>query len=230
MGGENVKNTIVDKMLEFVAPHLCCGCNKTGSLLCEHCKYDIIKNSFTTCILCEGQHMGEVCSKTTLPYKKAWCVGPREDVLQRLIGSYKFQNMKAAARDLALLLDARLPTLPADTLLVPIPTAASHIRKRGYDHLLLIAQYLAGLRRLRVASQLLGRKETASQHGANRKDRIAQAATAFRLIGNVQPHIPYLVIDDVLTTGATIKSAGQLLADAGAQQLSLAIIARQPLD
>lgn len=230
MGGQNVKNTMVDKMLEFVAPHLCSGCEKVGTLLCSHCKYDIIKNSFNTCILCGGQHMAEACCESPHLYKNVWCVGPRVGALQRLIGGYKFQHMKSAARELASLLDARLPALSENTIIVPIPTAASHARERGYDHMLLIAQYLGQFRGLRVERRLLGRRETKTQHHANRKDRIEQAASAFQLIGEVGRDIPYLVLDDVLTTGATITEAGRLLMHAGAQNLSLAIIARQPLD
>lgn len=230
MGRQNVKNTMIDKMLEFVAPHLCSGCGKTGTLLCVNCKNDIINNPFTHCIVCGSAISSGICSSHSLAYKRAWVVGMRRGPLRRLIGGFKFRNMKAAAGYLAELLDERLPELSADTLLVPIPTAPSHIRERGYDHTLLVTQFLAARRGLAIEHQLLMRNETTTQHTASRKDRISQAVFAFRVKGVAHPDTPYVIIDDVFTTGSTIRQASQLLYDAGARRLSVAVIARQPID
>lgn len=229
MGGQNVKNTMIDKMLEFVAPHLCSGCGKTGSLLCDHCKYDIISQPFLGCVVCYRINSDGVCPRHLMSYKKAWVVGIRSGTLQRLIGSFKFQNMKAAAENLAVLLDNRLPDLPPDTVVVPIPTAPAHIRERGYDHMLLIARYFSMLRNLPLVS-LLGRANTATQHRANRAKRLEQAQSAFKVIGSIDPTATYLILDDVVTTGATIKEASQLLSEAGARSIFVGVLARQPLD
>jgi ComF family protein len=230
MGRQNVKNTIVDNVLEFVAPHLCSGCGKIGTLLCNNCKNDIIKNPLTTCISCGRADSEGICGTHHLPYQNAWIVGPRQGTLKRLIGGYKFQNMKAGARHLAELLDARLPVFDLDTVLVPIPTAASHVRERGYDHILLMTQYLAELRGLSIERKLLGRRETTAQHELSRKERLIQASSAFITNGVAREGVHYIVVDDVLTTGATILNATQLLRGVGATNLSVAVIARQPLD
>jgi len=226
---QNVKNTMIDKMLSVVAPHLCSRCGKVGSLLCDSCKYDIMKSSFVGCIVCGAPTAVGICQRHHISYQRAWVVGERKAVLQRLIGNYKFQNMKAAAETLADLLDERLPDLPIDTVIVPIPTASSHIRERGYDHLLLIAKYLA-LKRGVSIERLLGRANTATQHHANREKRIEQAQSAFRITGEVKPDQTYLLVDDVVTTGSTIDQASRLLAEAGARTIWVAAVARQPLD
>ncbi|MCK9623140.1 MAG: hypothetical protein M0R47_21720, partial [Methylobacter sp.] len=139
---------MIDKVLEFVAPHLCSGCGEIGTLLCGNCKNDIIKNLFTGCIVCREPNSNGICPSHKLSYKRAWVVGLRKGALQRLIGGFKFQNMKAGAWYLADLLDERLSPFPPGTLLVPIPTTPAHIRERGYDHILLITQYLASKRGL----------------------------------------------------------------------------------
>jgi ComF family protein len=229
MGGQNVKNTMIDKMLELVAPHLCCGCGKIGSALCDHCKYDIISQPFLGCLVCYRVNSGGICPEHLMAYKKAWIVGVRSGTLQRLIGSFKFQNMKTAAETLANLLDARLLVLPAGTLVVPIPTTSAHIRQRGYDHLQLIAQYFALKRGLSIA-RVLGRGNTATQHEANRAKRLEQARSAFRLARKIDPAATYLILDDVVTTGATITEASQLLFKAGARSILVGALARQPLD
>jgi ComF family protein len=225
----NVKNTILDRLLSVVAPHLCSGCGRIGSSFCDNCKYDIIDEPFLDCILCENHSKIGVCDDHKAAFNQAWVVGVRSGTLQRLIGGYKFRNMKASSRELASLLDKRLPPLPANAVLVPIPTTSAHVRERGYDHLLLIANDFGRLRHLPV-QQLLVRNNSLVQHRASRKDRFIQAKTAFRVNGIIDPNLTYIVLDDVITTGATIMQATLLLKVAGAETVWVAATSRQPLD
>jgi ComF family protein len=156
-------------------------------------------------------------------------VGERDGVLQRLIGLYKFERAKEAYKQLGELLLAALPDLPTDTVIVPIPTAPARIRERGYDHMLLIAKYVARKRGLKC-QQIMGRKTNTKQRQANAKERQKQAEDAFYLKGDINTQIPYLIVDDVMTTGATMRCASQLLKDAGARHVWVAVIARQTLD
>ena len=219
---------MIDRFLNFIAPQPCSGCGKLGSPLCNNCKYDISLEPFEACIVC-GRPAGRngVCAICKVPYSRAWCVGERTNILQKLIDGYKFERLKTAYRPLAELLDTRLPKLPVDTIIVPIPTVSSHIRQRGYDHTLLIARHLAKTKGLRM-DQVIERKTSAKQRGANRLERIAQAKQAFRLRLDVQSGKPYLLIDDVVTTGATLKYAAKLLKDAGATDVWVAVVARHP--
>lgn len=225
----NVKNTIVDRLLSVVAPHLCSGCGRIGGTFCDNCKYDIIIEPFSGCILCEKLTISGVCAEHKVAFNQAWVVGARSGPLQRLIGGFKFRNMKAASRDLVDLLNRRLPYFSGAVILVPIPTTPAHIRERGYDHMLLIAHQLGRLRHLPV-QQLLKRDNVLIQHRANRKQRLIQAATAFRVEGDVDPGTVYILLDDVVTTGATITQAAVLLKNAGASEIWVAATSRQPLD
>lgn len=179
--------------------------------------------------MCAGPSKDGICQHHETGYDKAWIVGERQGTLQRLIGSFKFQNVKAASRSLAVLLDERIPALPEGTVIVPVPTASLHIRERGYDHTLLIAQHFAYLRGLRLDNRIISRKHTKTQHGANREDRIAQALSAFSVNGKADPDRSYLVIDDVVTTGSTLASVCRLLRRAGAQTVWVGVLARQAL-
>ena len=225
----NVKITMVDKVLEIIAPHLCSGCSKIGSPLCDHCKYDIIEMPFVGCLVCFGPTSVGICLEHNKSYKNAWIVGERHGTLLDIINAFKFQNMKAAAADLAKLLDARLPALPVDTVVVPVPTVPGHIRERGYDHLLLIARYFAQYRQLTV-ERLLLRETTTTQHTANRETRLIQAKSAFKVTRDISSDVPYLLLDDIITTGSTIDEASGLLSLNGAKTIWVGALARQPLD
>jgi ComF family protein len=154
-----------------------------------------------------------------------WHTGP----LKALIATYKFQNVKSAAASLAQLLDQTLPPFMPGTRLVPIPTAPSHIRERGYDHALLIAKQLARLRDVRL-DRVLARRGMATQHRLNRNGRLKAAKEAFELAGPINSVADYIIVDDVLTTGATMTQAALLLRGAGARSVHCAVVARQPLD
>jgi ComF family protein len=195
---------MLDTLLSVVAPHLCSGCGEIGATFCDNCKYDISVEPFSQCVLCDKPAASGVCNDHKVAFNQAWVVGIRNGALQRLIGGFKFRNMKSAGRELAQLLHARLPVLPLSVVFVPIPTTSAHIRERGYDHMLLIAYELGRLRGLPVEI-LLQRNNSLTQHHANRRQRLVQAESAFRLSGEIDPRKIYIVIDDIVTTGATIQ-------------------------
>jgi predicted amidophosphoribosyltransferase len=119
--------------------------------------------------------------------------------------------------------------LPRNCIIVPVPTVAAHIRQRGYDHTLLIAKKLAKLQGLPLRRPLY-RVTSSKQRGENRENHRVQASKAFAARGVLDPEAIYLLIDDVITTGATLRYAAKALADAGAREIWAGIIARQPLD
>ncbi len=221
---------MLDNVLSYIAPHHCCGCDKIGTLLCDNCKYNITFESKIFCIVC-GQltAINWLCGNCRVPYERAWVVGEREGVLQRLIGLYKFERAQSAHKDLGDLLLGVLPDLPADTIAVPVPTTPGRIRERGYDHMLLIAKYVAKTRNLKC-EQLVYRQTNTKQRQAKATKRIAQAKQAFAAKDKIDANTPYLLIDDVVTTGATVKYAAKALRDAGAKHVWVAVIARQTLD
>ena len=222
---------MIETLLQHLAPHYCCGCLKIGSLLCDVCKYDIISETFNICIGCGKPVLNNhgVCGLCRLPYQRAWCVGPRYDSLQHLINQFKFSNAKAAHKPLASLLHDRLPVLPKNTIIVPVPTIASHIRQRGFDHTSLIARRLAALRGLTVATPLTRATKTV-QHSANRQQRITQAKVAFECSKAVSDEPIYLLIDDVATTGSTLRYAAKTLRQHGAKTVWVAVLSYQALD
>lgn len=220
---------MIDTLLSTVAPHLCSGCSKTGSVLCQYCKYDIISEGFDGCLLCNRKNSsGALCDHCYSTAQRGWHVGGRTDVLRKLIDDYKFENVRAAYKVLVDLLDEKIDILPPTTVVVPVPTIARHIRERGYDHAALIAKEHARRRKLTYKA-IIQRRDNSTQREASRGQRLAQAQKAFQ-VGSSPSARPYLIIDDIVTTGATLTYAAKALRDAGATQIWIAAIARQPLD
>lgn len=218
---------MIDKLLDYLAPHYCYGCGEIGAALCEHCKYNIEEDYSEACVGCGGMAASGLCGTCHLPYQRSWVVGEREGLLRRLIDEYKFESVRGVADTLAELLADRLPELPGDTIVVPVPTIRPHVRQRGFDHMVRIAKGVAGRKGCHYAA-LLARRTRTVQRGKGRAERIRQAKEAFSIKGLIPTDVPYLIVDDVTTTGATLQYAAQALCDAGAQRVWVAVLSRQP--
>jgi len=181
------------------------------------------------CIVCKKPSARTwLCNTCIVPYGHAWVVGERDGILQRLVGLYKFERARSAYKALGDLLIETLPDLPANTIVVPVPTTSNRIRERGYGHMLLIAKYVAKAHGLKCR-QLVKRRTKTKQRQSTARQRIAQAKLAFTVYEKLDANTPYLLVDDVVTTGATIRYASQALRDAGANHVWVAVIARQAL-
>ena len=221
---------MVDRLLAAIAPHSCCSCGNIGSILCPSCKNDIVSDPFSACISCLRPTLdGNLCSTCSakLGVTLGWCVGERETHLKALLDWYKFNSAKEASKACAELLDMRLPLLPGNVVAVPVPTSPAHRRARGFDHSSLLASRLAKKRKL-LFRQVLERRSNDTQHFKARSERLKMSPSELEVIAAVPPRI--LLIDDIYTTGATLRACIKKLQSAGAEQIYVAIIARQTLD
>lgn len=118
--------------------------------------------------------------------------------------------------------------LPAD-LVLPVPLHKSRLAKRGYNQARLLALPLARHLNLPLASKLLVRiRDTTPQTGAGREQRRQNMRGAFAARGDVRGrHI--LLVDDTLTTGATLAEAANCLLAAGAARVDAAVVSRTAL-
>lgn len=220
---------MLDGILNVLAPHRCASCGEIGAVLCSHCKYNIESEPYGGCVVCGSIAIESgICQKCSPGFAvcQAWCVGERRDSLKALGDRYKFDNQRAAARPLAELLDACLPVLPPNTAVVGIPANAHSVRVRGFDHVGLIVKHFSALRKLEIARPLR-RNSQATLHYMNKKDREKLADSLFLLRADSAPK-RVLLLDDIITTGTTLRAAAKLLRQAGVEELYVAAIARQP--
>ena len=217
-----VKNTTFPGLLDLLAPHSCRGCGRTGSVLCDCCKKNLIKT-----------HV-DICPKNKpKKFPPIYIVGERSGPLGQLVHDLKYQSVRAAANPLAELLDAALPKFKSNIIIVPLPTINKHIRTRGLDHTYLVAKKLAKLRGKNYqVKPLLLRNQDTVQVGTDQKTRLRQADSAYKINPKlkINPKSTYLLLDDVWTTGASMKAAVKRLQESGASKIKLAILALSSLD
>jgi predicted amidophosphoribosyltransferase len=143
---------------------------------------------------------------------------------RRLLHALKYRNGRALAR----LLGAAMAGLVAAAGIDAVtwaPTAASRRRRRGYDQAELLARAVATQLGLPCRSLLRRTDRAGPQTGRPRAERLARAprfATRRRLAGTV------LVVDDVVTTGATLHAAAEALLDGGASRVQAVAAAATP--
>jgi predicted amidophosphoribosyltransferase len=115
------------------------------------------------------------------------------------------------------------PLVPVGTALVPVATTPRRARQRGFDQARELAERVARLRSGWTADVL--RKRGGPQRGLGRIDRLA-ASGRFALRHGAELPSEAIIIDDVVTTGATLVDAAETLEDAGCRVIGAAVLAR----
>lgn len=213
-----------------MAPHECITCHKEGALVCVMCAEDVFEEVPDRCYRCLAMSKDSaVCVKCrqTSPLKHVWVATEYGGVSKQLIKLLKFERAKAACEPIAAHMTRTLPYFYSETIMVHIPTATSRQRMRGYDQSELIAKLVARQKGVRY-EPLLVRLGQDRQVGATRKQRYEQAKSMFNACKPETirgAHI--LLIDDILTTGASLESAAKVLKEAGAKQITAAVFAQK---
>ncbi len=144
---------------------------------------------------------------------------------RQLILGLKYRNERATARMLANVLVSRLDSVHRNADIVTwAPTSSRRRRERGHDQSELIARAVARLIH-RPCRSLLVRQGLAPQTGANRQHRLHGPQFRARRIRSVE-HV--LLVDDVVTTGATLRAAEAALYASGAGRVSTVAVAATP--
>jgi ComF family protein len=153
-----------------------------------------------------------------------------QDATQRALRRLKYGGAARLARPLA---RAALPAfrsllaVAGPLPLVPVPVHPARRRERGYNQAGLIAEELGRLTELPVRDLLVRVRPTTKQHRLDRPGRLRNLAGAFILRPGAQPPPALIVVDDILTTSATLESCARVLRAADAQLVYGFAIARE---
>ena len=149
--------------------------------------------------------------------------------LDRLLPRFKFHHDLAAGRLLAQLMAEACVVVPRPDALVPIPLHRARLRQRGYDQALELAKPLAHALQLPLLDDLLLRtRATAPQSELDAVARRRNLRNAFAVRSHRPLPAHVVLVDDVMTTGATLHAAGQALRRAGVARVDAWVCARVP--
>lgn len=216
---------MLSRIARLIAPPLCIGCNREGNVLCLACE-EKIEPPLPRCTYCKKHNENLVCEVCSLASNvdEIYVAGLYAGVLRDLIGVIKFNHQRHAVNLAAELLARRI--FDADVkfdAIVPVPTSPPRIRQRGFDHTKELAKSLSINLGVGVQTPLY-RQKFDRQVGQNREKRLLQAKNQFKVNGKVRGNI--LLVDDVITTGATIAACSTLLKSAGAQKVYVSALAQ----
>ena len=153
--------------------------------------------------------------------------GPYRPPLSTAIVRFKYADRPELARALAQLVLPALCgcVLPAQTALVPVPLHPRRLAMRGYNQAALLASELGRHTGLTTLPRLLRRtREMERQVGKSREQRVENAEGAFALRQPGPPHV--VLVDDVITTGSTVRACAQALSAGGVRLAAVVAVAR----
>lgn len=199
-------------LLDLMLPRRCLGCGAGSAPLCATCaKLDVrVLDHGGLRVASAGEYGG---------------------ALRAAVLAYKERGRRDLAGVLAGLLAIAVHALDAGrtAVLVPVPSARRAARERGGDHVLRLARRTApvGLRVAPGTLRLVARVRDSA--GLSVGARAANLDHAMQAHAPPQPELAVVLVDDVVTTGATLREASRALGAAGWPVLGAAVIARTPL-
>lgn len=220
--------TIIDSLLHLFFPHTCAGCGTDilhrDQLICLHCIDRLPQTGFHRYAdnpvekIFRGR-LPVACATSLLYFTKS-------SVLQHLVHQFKYNGKMEIGRFIGQRMGETLREASRFGMvdaLVPLPLHAARERKRGYNQSGILCEGMAEVMQLPVLKNIITRKSaTETQTRKRRTERWSNISGRFELL---KPeaikgrHI--LLVDDVITTGATLEACGQEIITAGEAQLSI---------
>jgi predicted amidophosphoribosyltransferase len=198
----------------LLAPPLCWSCGAhapRGRALCPGCRRGLVFLPREPVVLSGVRVWAPVAYE-----------GPGRDLVRAL----KFRGALSLAREMAALAVASAPEGLLRGALVPVPLHPVRLRRRGFNQAAVIAEAIGRTTGLAASDCLRRRGPGPPQVGRTRGARLAGPAGSIEARGRVPPVA--LIVDDVVTTGATLAASAAALRQAGTAEVAAIAFARTP--
>lgn len=209
-------------VLDLVYPARCAGCQRRGHWVCDRClaRFPLEEDQ-----ICNGCGRRWCCCGTSREHRTTiYAFAPYKDWLRQAILSFKYEGERARKDHLGNLLIPTLQSLPTVDLFVPVPLHQRRERDRGYNQARLLAVVASSSLGTPFTDALVRKRDTPQQVLLTGNDRRANVVSAFEAIGDIRgAHV--VLIDDVVTTGATINACADALRQGGAASVQAVTLA-----
>jgi ComF family protein len=226
---------LVTSFLSFFYPSLCPVCRNPSDThvhapICLRCWNTIERYCGPSCRVCavpivssHARLCGECLSRPPR-FSSVLAYGLYSGALREAVHLFKFLGIRRLGRPLGRLLSC-LPVPEAD-MIVPVPLSKGRLRQRGFNQSLLLAKALSKNLGIHLSMDCLVKKrDTLPQTGLCANERVNNLKGAFETRGDVARK-RVILLDDVMTTGATVRECAKALARAGAEEIIVVILAR----
>ncbi|HNY83941.1 MAG TPA: ComF family protein [Anaerolineaceae bacterium] len=222
-------------MLDWLFPPNCVGCGEPGHLICDICLKSIENLPKHTCQLCANPlHAAGICAycqNSPPDYDKIYCYAVYSGVVRKAIQRLKYSRDLEMGRLIAKMMAPKLQALFQNAnLIVPMPLSLKRFRERGYNQAEAITKPLSELIGWAHSSKALEKiRDTETQVHLSVAERLANLDGAFKADSELVIGKSIVLLDDVMTTGATMRQAAKALREAGAKEIYAATFARTAL-
>lgn len=222
-------------LLDIFFPPSCVACGRVlaaEAFFCAACDETVEHLTPDRCGVCAepGVYAADQCPRCTArppPFFRAFAPFAHEGAIARAIHQFKYEDHPELARPLAELSARESPSFlsAAPGIVAAVPLHRGRLRQRRYDQAELLAGELARLTGRTRVQALTRDRATQRQVGLSETDRDANVDGAFACTAPVEG-AEILLVDDVLTTGATARAAATALRRAGAREVWVFTVAR----
>ena len=213
-------------LLDLVLPPACAGCGRYGATLCRLCVAGLRPPAAPADRFLApdpGVVVGDALELAVAAFAY-------EGTLRKALAGLKYGSAARVAGPLAERAAARFGDLAAVAgkgVLVPVPIHPQRLRERGYNQAALLAAGLARVAGLPTAELLLRQRATTRQHRLDRAARLRNLRDAFAVRPDARAPPVVILVDDILTTSATLEACAAVLRDAGAAHVFGFALARE---
>ena len=234
---------IINALLNFLFPIECLGCKKEGVWLCKNC-LSVLNNNLNiqiTCPICNKKKYlnGRIChncQKNFYLNKVLISINYENKLTQTIIKAYKYNFIRDLKKPLSEIMinyfKTQVNLINQSALIhfivIPSPLSKKRFRWRGFNQSELLAQEIARYFNFTYLPNLIiKKKDTQEQAELSKKQRLINVRNSFQLTGHQNINgKSFLIIDDVITTGATLSEIARILKGGGAEQIWTLVIAK----